>query len=164
MLFMIITGVALLFFWEQIYAFLLKNVVPWFQQIFGDLGASILKQFLSFVGQAVHWTRQQIRTGWHWFQSKFLGINSEYVRNNANEYVCTTTTYVNNENGQISKIVETEIVDPDSLPSEVRETFIASNPSEPIEVDNKKIIETMFKDQVKKQENLSDEEFLEILV
>ena len=164
MLFMIITGVALLFFWDRIYAFLVTNVVPWFQETFGSVGASILKQFLSFVGQTIHWTRQQIRTGWHWFQSKFLGINSNYVRTSPNEYTCTTITYVNNENGHISKIVETETLDWDSVPSDVRDIFIASNPSEPIELDNKKIIETMFKDQTKKQENLFDEEFLEILV
>lgn len=161
---MLVTGVLLLFFWERIHAFLLKNVVPWFQKTFGDIGASILKQLLSFIGQTIRLTRQQIRTGWHWFQSKFLGINSEYVRNNPNEYVCKTTTYVNNENGKVSKIVETEIMDWDSVPAEVRETFIASNPSEPIELDDKKVIETMFKNQAKKQENLSDEEFLEILV
>lgn len=164
MLLMLVSGVVLLFFWEKIYAFLLKNIVPWFQKTFGSVGASVLQQFLSFIGSAVQWTRQQIRTGWHWFQSRFLGIDSSYHSPKPKEYVCTRTTYIKREDGKIIKIVETEDLDWDSLPADVRSTLITANPSEPIEIDDKKIVETQFKNQVKAQENISDEEVLEILV
>ena len=164
MLLMLVSGVVLLFFWEKIYAFLLKHIVPWFQKTFGSVGASVLQQFLSFIGSAVRWTRQQINTGWRWFQNRFLGIDSSYVRKQPNEFVCTRTTYVKREDGKVIKVAETENLDWDTLPADVRSTLISANPSEPIEIDDKKIIETQFKNQVKAQENISDEDVLEILV
>ncbi|MBQ6615065.1 MAG: DUF2214 family protein [Thermoguttaceae bacterium] len=164
MLLMLVSGVVLLFFWEKILAFLLKNIVPWFRLKFGDVGAATLTQLLSFITKAVHWTRQQINTGWRWFQNRFLGIDSSYVRKQPNEFVCTRTTYIKREDGKVIKIVETENLDWDTLPADVRSTLITANPSEPIEIDDKKIVETQFKNQVKAQENISDEEVLEILV
>lgn len=161
--FAILAGLgALLYFWNYIVDFFQKQIIPLFRNIFGNTVANILASFVSFCDKFVSWTRKQIKHLWKWFQQKILGMKTDYKKISATQVQGTTTTYTLQEDGKVIESVKTEILEWEDVPSKIREKYITENLNS-FAVDDKNVIEEKYKDQIKKNENLTDQEVSELL-
>lgn len=155
-------GAALVYFWNYIVDFFQTVIIPWFRNVFGDIPANILASIVKFCDKVISWTRRQIKHAWKWFQTKVLGMKTEYTKVSSSEVKGKTTTYVQGEDGKVIRTIKTEQLDWDDVPDNVREQYIANNRNS-FTVDDKNVLEGKFVENVKQSENMSDQQVAELL-
>lgn len=140
-------GALVLYFWNQIAAFLVNVFLPFIREHAMPV-FDVVASFVEFVNKGVVTVRESIIKGYHWVKESLLHSSTIYTPIEGDMVKGTTRTIIN-DNGKVSGTETTFTMEKWDMPTEA--LVALSQKAEDIEIDNKTEILRKAESQAQKQ-------------
>jgi hypothetical protein len=124
----LLTGAALLKFWNHIADWMIRTILPWFRQNLPEI-EPLVRQVFYNIDKALAPMILELRKKWERLKDFFIGQLVEYKRIDPDTYKQKTKNYFRSENGEYIEEVRKRKINPIELPGEFRDKVIGEKHS-----------------------------------